>query len=208
MQSDAAAVNATLIGEPLPVELINTARIGRDGMQDALVEDSAVAVWLDAVADRLPAEARTSVDQAGPDVAARLRELRDALRRLAADVTDDPRSPAGLPARQDAIDTINALASTWPELTWPVDGEPAREWRAAGPPAGLAVSVIAHQAVELFAGAQRAQLRACLAPGCNRYFLKQHPRREWCSAVCGNRVRVARHYRRHQRDDRAPGRAR
>jgi predicted RNA-binding Zn ribbon-like protein len=208
MQSDAVAVSATLLGEPLPVELINTARIGRDGMQDALVDDSAVAVWLDAVADRLPAEARTSPDQAGPDVAARLRELRDALRRLAADVTDDPRSPAGLPARQDAIDTINALASTWPELTWPADGEPAREWRAAGPPSGLAVSVIAHQAVELFAGAQRTQLRACLAPRCYRYFLKQHPRREWCSPVCGNRVRVSRHYRRHQRDDRAPGRTR
>jgi predicted RNA-binding Zn ribbon-like protein len=27
-------------------------------------------------------------------------------------------------------------------------------------------------------------------------FLKQHPRREWCSAACGNRARQAGHYRR------------
>ncbi|WP_225993278.1 CGNR zinc finger domain-containing protein [Actinomadura rudentiformis] len=45
----------------------------------------------------------------------------------------------------------------------------------------------------------RLQLRACLAPGCVLYFLKNHPRREWCTAACGNRARGARHYRRHRR---------
>ena len=34
--------------------------------------------------------------------------------------------------------------------------------------------------------------RAVLA--CVQYFVKDHPRREWCSAACGNRARVARHY--------------
>jgi len=29
--------------------------------------------------------------------------------------------------------------------------------------------------------------------------VKNHPRREWCSAACGNRVRAARHYRRHRK---------
>ncbi|MGW9027726.1 CGNR zinc finger domain-containing protein [Streptomyces sp. NPDC055722] len=28
------------------------------------------------------------------------------------------------------------------------------------------------------------------------FFIKNHARREWCSPACGNRVRVARHYRR------------
>jgi predicted RNA-binding Zn ribbon-like protein len=71
--------------------------------------------------------------------------------------------------------------------------------RTAGNPVELAVCVIAHQAVELFGGAQRKQLRACLAPGCSLYFLMRHPRREWCSSLCGNRARVARHYRCHHR---------
>jgi predicted RNA-binding Zn ribbon-like protein len=35
------------------------------------------------------------------------------------------------------------------------------------------------------------------------YFVKRHPRREWCSAGCGNRARVARHYHRHRKDARA-----
>jgi hypothetical protein len=39
-----------------------------------------------------------------------------------------------------------------------------------------------------------ALLRACGAPGCVLMFLKDHPRREWCSNACGNRARQARHY--------------
>jgi hypothetical protein len=42
------------------------------------------------------------------------------------------------------------------------------------------------------------RLRACQAPGCVLYFVKDHPRREWCSTACGNRARAARHYRRHR----------
>lgn len=49
----------------------------------------------------------------------------------------------------------------------------------------------------LFAGPDQERLKACLAPGCVLYFMQNHPRREWCSAGCGNRARVARHYRRH-----------
>ncbi|MEU9839973.1 CGNR zinc finger domain-containing protein [Actinomadura sp. NPDC048032] len=40
---------------------------------------------------------------------------------------------------------------------------------------------------------------ACEADDCVLLFLPAHPRRRWCSAArCGNRVRVARHYRRHR----------
>ena len=58
-------------------------------------------------------------------------------------------------------------------------------------------------AVRLFTGPERESLRACHAPGCVLYFVKSHPRREWCSVACGNRVRAARHYQRargHQAD--------
>ncbi|GAA1176024.1 CGNR zinc finger domain-containing protein [Pseudonocardia alaniniphila] len=200
---------ATLLGEPLAVELMNTVRIDRGDVQDALSDDAAAVGWLYAVGDRLEVESGGSVDSAElgggatAEVAGRLRGLRAALRRLAAETTDDPRAPvtSTIPARQDAIDTVNALAPAWPELLWPARGEPARAFRTTGAPGELAVSLIAHQAVELFAGAQRNQLRACLAPGCLLYFVKQHPRREWCSAVCGNRARVARHYQRHHAEN-------
>jgi predicted RNA-binding Zn ribbon-like protein len=210
MRRPEVPAGATLLGEPLAVELMNTVRIDRGDVQDALSDDAAAVGWLFAIGDRLEAESGGRVDSAElsagavGEVAGRLRRLRDALRRLAAEMTDDPRAPvtSAIPERQDAIDTLNALAPAWPELLWPAGGEPARAFRAAGNPGDLAVSLIAHQAVELFAGARRDQLRACLAPGCLLYFVKQHPRREWCSAGCGNRARVARHYHRHHSESR------
>ncbi|MEU1601426.1 CGNR zinc finger domain-containing protein [Streptomyces sp. NPDC005708] len=51
-------------------------------------------------------------------------------------------------------------------------------------------------------------MRPCLAPNCLLFFVKNHARREWCSPACGNRVRVARHYRRHHPAPRAKGYAR
>jgi len=60
------------------------------------------------------------------------------------------------------------------------------------------LSSIAHQSIDLLVGEDRVNLRACYAPGCVLYFVKDHPRREWCSHACGNRARAARHYRRHK----------
>ncbi|GAA3437212.1 CGNR zinc finger domain-containing protein [Kutzneria kofuensis] len=160
--------------EPLPVELMNTVRADADLLDDA---------WLRAVG--LPA----------PDDLDQLRTLRRALRRLAADATDDPREPVDAMTRPDALAALNSLAgSARPELSWPGDGPPARTLR--GPAAG----VIATLGVELLAGADRGRLRACLAPNCVLYFVKEHTRREWCSPNCGNRARVARHYQRHRQD--------
>ena len=65
---------------------------------------------------------------------------------------------------------------------------------AAGNPGGE----IAEAAVLLFTSPDAGRLRACPGPGCVLYFVRAHPRREWCSAVCGNRARVARHYQRHR----------
>jgi predicted RNA-binding Zn ribbon-like protein len=197
------ATSAILLGEPLPVELMNTVVADRDGVHDALDSDAAAAAWLRAVAGRIGVEAGTEpgqldVDAVRPVVGA-LRELRDALRRLAAEATEDPRPPVTAPelTRPEAIATLNALAEAWPELVWPADGRPSRAYRARGTAVGLAVELIAHQGVELFAGPGRDQLRPCLAPNCLLFFVKDHARREWCSPGCGNRARVARHYQRH-----------
>jgi predicted RNA-binding Zn ribbon-like protein len=204
MRSDPVVTSATLLGEPLPVELMNTVTVGRDGVRDALEDDGGAAAWLRAVAARIGAEAGTGPGQLDEDAvrsaAGALRELRDALRRLAAEATGDPRPPATAPelARPEAIATLNALAKTRPELVWPAGGHPSRAYRVHGT-AGLAVELIAHQGVNLLAGPGRDRLRPCLAPNCLLFFAKDHARREWCSPECGNRARVARHYQRHHR---------
>lgn len=189
---------AALLGEPLPVELMNTMRGDRGDVRDALDGDVAVHSWLNAMADRILAESGAQTIafplEDARFVAADLRVLRDALRCLAAEVTEDPRPPTSGMTHAQAVAAINALARTRAELVWPTDGEPARTVTARGSQARLTVGLIARQAVDFFGGVQRHQLRACLASPCVLYFVKEHPRREWCTPRCGNRARVKRHY--------------
>ncbi|MEV6302919.1 ABATE domain-containing protein [Actinoplanes sp. NPDC051861] len=198
MTGEGVATRAPLLGEPLPVELMNTIAVIDSGIHDALADDDEAAGWLRAVGGRIATEAGADPDLTGDGLRRSLeslRELRDALRRLAAEMTADPRPPAAGPAptRPEAIATLNALARARPEVVWPAGGQPARSYRAGN----LAVALIAVQAVELFTGRARERLRPCLAPNCLLFFAKDHGRREWCSPACGNRARVARHYRRH-----------
>ncbi|MGW5202845.1 CGNR zinc finger domain-containing protein [Streptomyces spiralis] len=203
MTSKGVSTSAVLLGEPLPVELMNTLTLDRTGAHDALDTDAGAAAWLRAIAPRIATKTAPTDDQLDEDTVRSavpaLRALRDALRHLAAETTKDPRPPATTPqpTRAEAIATLNGLAHARPELLWPADEEPSVAYRSPGTVADLATGLIAHHAVELFTGPDRARLRPCLAPNCLLFFVKNHPRREWCSPTCGNRARVARHYQRH-----------
>lgn len=199
---------APLLGEPLPVELMNTIWADRDGVHEALGSPAETGAWLRSVSDRedVPGSDLTawlgSVNEDDLNSAHQdLRSLRDGARSLAARQTDDTRVPALTPIEvATAIASINSLAASapaWPVLDWPDKGSPHASrgsQSAAGP---VFVADIARATVTLLGGDTGHQLRACQAPGCVLYFIKQHPRREWCSAGCGNRARQARHYRRH-----------
>ena len=185
----------------MAVALMNTIWADRDGVHDTL--DAGAANWLRTAAGTLltdlpdgDAAHETDLEEA----TAGLRRLRDALRRLAAELTDDHRPDAAstITDRSAALAVLNescALATASPALVWPDDEPPRAVARTADPPSTLAVARLAAQAVDLFA--RPSALGACEAPGCVRYFVRDHPRRGWCSAACGNRARVARHYRRH-----------
>ena len=147
---------------------------------------------------------RTGVHDELAGAADALRGLRDALRVLAADRTADPRPVASRDRDRvaEAVATLNAtaaLAPAWPTL---VDGRV--EWASAAEGDARAAGELAAHAVHFLAG--DPELRACLAPGCVLYFVKDHPRRAWCSTACGNRERAARHYA-HRRAARAGGTA-
>jgi predicted RNA-binding Zn ribbon-like protein len=50
--------------------------------------------------------------------------------------------------------------------------------------------------MEILAG-HTDRLRRCANPACSMLFLADTTRRQWCTPnLCGNRARVARHYRR------------
>jgi predicted RNA-binding Zn ribbon-like protein len=199
----ASATAAPLLGEPLPIELMNTRWADRHGVFDALAGDENVAAWLDAVQQGGPTRPATLA--MAHESGRQLRDLRDALRRLAAVATKDTRSRgvSDVPDRATALEIVNraaASAPTWSELSWDKGRPPRQLTRSAHAPGQVAVAAIAQAGVALLAGPDRHDLRACSAPGCVLYFLRDHPRREWCSTACGNRARAARHYLRH-RDD-------
>jgi predicted RNA-binding Zn ribbon-like protein len=201
-----APTTAPLLGEPLPVELMNTVWADRDGVHDALATPADTAAWMRAVADRPDVEVPelTRWLDAGSrnelaSVHRSMRHLRDAARCLAARRTDDPRDAGTHPiSATTAVATVNDLASSapaWPVLDWSGSGVPEVGRTSEAAAGSVLVADIARATIAVLAG---SGLRACLAPGCVLYFIKQHPRREWCSDACGNRARQARHYRRNR----------
>ncbi|WP_189530423.1 CGNR zinc finger domain-containing protein [Streptomyces roseolilacinus] len=179
---------------------------GRGGVADDLTTPDALAAWVRDHADDLPASAPGPAADA--EALAAAREVRAAVRALfARAVPGEPsRADAGrLMPVPDALDVLNTAAAATPvvpRLTWRPGGEPAAGHAPAATPAGAPpgralAAALAHAAIAFLAGPDRPLLRACHAPRCVRYFLKGHPRQEWCTPSCGNRARVARHHTRH-----------
>jgi predicted RNA-binding Zn ribbon-like protein len=182
--------------EPLAIELHNTLYMVGGRSFDGLHE--APDAWLDGLAERLPGGA-------GPGPATGdLIPLRDAVHAaLRAAVEGAPQDPATL----DAINRASARAAMSRAAKWQAGGDPVAtiDYHGAGR-ADIVLATLAADAIDLITGPRRLQLRPCRAPGCILMFLKHHPRREWCSNTCGNRVRQARHYdRARRRGERSPG---
>ena len=183
--------------EPLPVRLMSTIWAGQDGGHDDFQATADVDAWLDAVGlDR--AGARTTADELS-----RACGLRDAVRRLAAQLTADTRGVDGAEAVDvaDAVDQVNSAAAALPRPCLTLrNGRLGRG--AAGPasPVTAGLARVAEQSIDLLTGPDAGRLRACYAPGCVLYFIAAHPRRAWCSVACGNRARAARHYEKVRED--------
>lgn len=58
------------------------------------------------------------------------------------------------------------------------------------------MAMIAEDAASLLSGDEASQLAFCEAGSCQRFFVRTHARRQWCSTRCGDRVRAARSYAR------------
>ena len=180
--------------EPLAVELHNTLyAIGRR-VVDGLATDTSARAWLDALADRLPPGGTGRLP-----TRAELVQLRDPVREVL------HAALGGEPSSRSSLDVINRISAHTPRSL-------VARWRpGAAPVAGVdlhgasraevVLAALAADAIELITGPRGKALRACGAPGCVLLFVKDHPRREWCSAGCGNRARQARHYARTRHRD-------
>ncbi|MFE0379221.1 CGNR zinc finger domain-containing protein [Streptomyces inhibens] len=176
---------------------------GHGGVADDLADTAGLAVWLRERAALLDCAA----DPVIPDQALHtaVRELRAAVRSLFARAVR-PGPPSSADAHRllpegEAIRRLNAAAAlvpTAPQLSWDPGAPPELRLHPAGSPpaADRIVAALARATIAFLDGPDRALLRACPAPRCVRYFVKDHARQEWCTPSCGNRARVARHHER------------
>lgn len=184
-----------MTGEPLALDLVNTRpAAGSGGRADLLGDARRLAAWLEAQGDRLGAEFAGAVPRESdlPPVHAVRAHTEAALRAL----LQGARPPAGalraLTDAQRAAPAVHALG--WDGTA--VTAAPARR----GPLGVRLAARLAEAAADLLTDPALGRLKECEGEGCVLLFLPAHPRRRWCSpGLCGNRARVARHYRRHKR---------
>ncbi|MEV8020964.1 ABATE domain-containing protein [Streptomyces sp. NPDC086554] len=189
----------------LALELASTIRHdGEGGVADDLESVEGVTRWIRAQAELLPDDGILEF-RADDELRAEVVALRQAVRALFAQaVSPAPASSADahcLIATDQALARLNAAAAAepvTPQLAWPHGEIPAASLRPAAQrePRVRLTAALARAAIDFLAGPERERLRSCAAPRCVRYFVKRHGRQEWCKPSCGNRARVARHYRR------------
>ena len=182
-----------LPGEPAPIRLMNTIWADTAGIHDDLCSADDMGQWLTTVG-----AAPGGGQPTGAELE-RARALRDAFRRLAAFCTGDqrPAAASAMATADEAIAVVNAAAADLPGGRLAIrDGSLGRAADPTISETTAALAGLANEAIDLLTGPAAMELRACQAPGCVLYFLKTHPRREWCSEACGNRARAARHYQR------------
>jgi len=186
---------APQLGEPLAIEFANTYYAVRGHHREGIGTPTHLMTWLHDNSGSLGLNVERSELAARVDAAevTAFRVLRAAIRGIAQAVADE-QPPHAHDVR--TLNRISAGAPRWPELEV-VDGECSISERARNDIVSGALARIARDAIRILGSPLRDDLRACHGPGCVLFFVKDHPRREWCSAACGNRARAARHYRRH-----------
>ncbi len=184
-------------GQPLAIEFANTSYARRGEPQEGIATPEHLGAWLRDRADlfetTLSASSLVRLTGAQLD---RYRELRDAIRDILGCLVAD-----AAPASR-SLSTINqaaALAPRWPRLL-STSSEFRVRTQTSAAPVDAALAEIARSAIDVLAGRERENVRQCQGPGCVLFFLRDNPRREWCSTACGTRARVARHYWRHKDD--------
>ena len=176
------------MSDSLAVRFANTRYAQRGEPRDVLATVRGLHGWL---ADNgLPARVSAR------DVPA-FQDLRETTRRVLKAVTTSMTLPSSDVA---ALNQAAASAPIWPELVGAgMDATGVRAVpRSAAAPVPVALARLAGSVIELVTGDRRERVRACGGPGCVMFFEQTRERRVWCSAGCGNRARVARHYARTQ----------
>ena len=190
------------IGNQTCLDFINTQMIQQGRPVELLGDFSALMAWmvqariLDA-GDAKEALRKWRGQPEGLRMFERARELRVTLRDMAGRIADGRAVP------QSAIDAINGLLRHrlgYAQLTRTPGGF-ERRFHVETDAAIHLLAPIAESASDLLAHCDRALIKRCKNRACILFFYdttKNHAR-HWCSmSICGNKIKVAEHYRRKQ----------
>lgn len=108
----------------------------------------------------------------------------------------------GVPPTAGVLESINhsmQKISSAPELQYNAQqGFYRRHTQRVTQLVEYAMALISDDAAELLTGNHGQLLAQCEAEPCDRFYVRTHARRRWCSTRCGDRVRAARAYARKQ----------
>lgn len=178
---------------------------GHGGIADLLATPTEAAAWLEQHQNQVAEVLGRPLDVGDAEVRDELVRFRRAVRALFARAVA-PEAPSKADAHRlmdvdAAVEMINRAAGRLgaQKLVWQEGGEPGVQWAGrTTDPVALLVGAVGWSTLEFLTGPDRVRLRACPAARCVKYFLQDDPRQTWCSASCGNRERVNRHYRKRQ----------
>lgn len=189
------------VGNHLCLDFINTEMIIRGQRTDLLVEWPDLIAWLVrakllSVGVRKEATARLSWAE-GERLLREARMFRATLREMAEGIATDK------PVSRSTVEAINRMLGQCPGYPQLVrtNGRFERRFQSETSGAARLLVPIAEAASELLCVGDLALVKKCRSDACILYFYdttKNHAR-QWCSmGLCGNRVKVAAHYRRRQ----------
>jgi len=190
------------VGNQVCLDFINTQVVLNGRPVDLLATFSDLVTWLVQVHLLTEEEAKKIERQWGKQVEEaqtleQARAFRVTLREMV------KRIAAGRPVPQAAIEAINGMLRYrigYPQLTRR-RGKFDRGYQAESQEANQLLGLLAEAAMDLLGTCDFSLIKKCQNPLCVLFFYdttKNHAR-HWCSmTICGNRSKVAAHYRRHR----------
>jgi predicted RNA-binding Zn ribbon-like protein len=197
-----AKIPFLFVGNQRCLDFINTSFVVNGGPVDLLATFSDLVTWLVEV-DLLSEKEGKKIKRQwakqveGTETLEQARAFRDTLREMVERIAD------GRPVPQAAIEAINGTLRYrigYPQLTRR-NGKFERGYLAESQEANQVLGLLGEVATNLLCPCDHSLIKKCQNPLCVLFFYdttKNHAR-HWCSmTLCGNRSKVAAHYRRHR----------
>ena len=179
------------IGNDLSIDFVNTQVVVRGVLRDLVETPDALAAWFRAAGLKV---SKSWTRESFAAARALRQAIREAIKRKA---TGAPASPSAL----EMIDAWLAHHDRRLRLAY-VEGVYALSPKRDSLTPEAALGLLAQRAAELLVSADPKTLKACANSKCVLMFkdVSRGRKRRWCSMeTCGNRAKVAAHYRSSQR---------